>query len=48
MIDIVGLGEILIDFTPNGINEQGIALFARNPGHRRLSAKSEMMRSAVI
>lgn len=32
MIDIVGLGEILIDFTPNGINEQGIALFARNPG----------------
>ena len=32
MIDIVGLGEILIDFTPNGINEQGVALFARNPG----------------
>lgn len=32
MIDIVSLGEILIDFTPNGTNEQGIALFARNPG----------------
>lgn len=32
MVDIVSLGEILIDFTPGGINEQGIALFARNPG----------------
>lgn len=32
MIDIVSLGEILIDFTPNGTNVQGIALFARNPG----------------
>lgn len=32
MIDIVALGEILIDFTPCGTNEQGIALFARNPG----------------
>lgn len=31
-MDIVGLGEILIDFTPSGVNEQGIALFARNPG----------------
>ena len=32
MIDIVALGEILIDFTPSGVNDQGIALFARNPG----------------
>ncbi|MGM9659374.1 MAG: carbohydrate kinase [Faecousia sp.] len=32
MIDLVALGEILIDFTPSGVNEQGIALFARNPG----------------
>lgn len=32
MIDIVALGEILIDFTPSGENDQGIALFARNPG----------------
>lgn len=30
--DIVGLGEILIDFTPCGVNNQGIALFAQNPG----------------
>lgn len=32
MIDITALGEILIDFTPNGTNEQGISLFAQNPG----------------
>lgn len=32
MTDLVALGEILIDFTPSGVNEQGIALFARNPG----------------
>lgn len=32
MIDIVSLGEILIDLTPSGVNDQGIALFARNPG----------------
>ena len=32
MIDVVSLGEILVDFTPSGVNEQGIALFARNPG----------------
>lgn len=31
-MDVVALGEILIDFTPSGMNEQGIALFARNPG----------------
>lgn len=32
MIDITALGEILIDFTPNGTNQQGISLFAQNPG----------------
>lgn len=32
MIDVAALGETLIDFTPNGTNAQGIALFARNPG----------------
>ncbi|MDD4081492.1 MAG: carbohydrate kinase [Eubacteriales bacterium] len=32
MYDILGLGEVLIDFTPSGINEQGMALYARNPG----------------
>ena len=32
MFDVVALGEILIDFTPAGVNGQGMALFARNPG----------------
>ncbi|MDR0877944.1 MAG: carbohydrate kinase [Treponema sp.] len=30
--DVTALGELLIDFTPSGINDQGMNLFARNPG----------------
>lgn len=30
--DVVALGEILIDFTEVGKNDQGITLFAQNPG----------------
>lgn len=32
MFDVVALGESLIDFTPAGTNELGMALFASNPG----------------
>lgn len=32
MIDVTALGEVLIDFTPGGKNEQGIAVLAQNPG----------------
>lgn len=32
MYDITALGEILIDFTWQGLNEDGQALFAQNPG----------------
>jgi fructokinase len=32
MIDITAIGEILIDFTPAGVNGQGIPLFSQNPG----------------
>ncbi len=32
MYDIVSLGEILIDFTSQGINGQGQRIFAQNPG----------------
>jgi fructokinase len=32
MFDVCALGELLIDFTPSGINDQGISLFGRNPG----------------
>lgn len=30
--DVVSLGELLIDFTPAGVSEQGAALLARNAG----------------
>lgn len=32
MFDLVAMGESLIDFTPSGENDQGMMLFARNPG----------------
>lgn len=32
MTDVTALGEILIDFTPAGITEQGYMLFQQNPG----------------
>ncbi|MHB9295653.1 carbohydrate kinase [Pillotina sp. SPG140] len=32
MYDVTALGELLIDFSLNGINDRGIALFAQNPG----------------
>ena len=30
--DVAALGELLIDFTQNGISEQGNSLFEANPG----------------
>lgn len=35
MYDVAAIGEVLIDFTPDGVNDQGIARFARNPAARR-------------
>ena len=32
MYDVVALGELLIDFTPAGISENGNILFEMNPG----------------
>lgn len=32
MSDFLAMGELLIDFTPSGANEEGIMLFGRNPG----------------
>ncbi len=32
MYDVISLGELLIDFTPNGTNELGMKLFSQNPG----------------
>jgi fructokinase len=31
-LDVVALGELLIDFTPHGVSDQGQPLFERNPG----------------
>ena len=31
-MDVVALGELLIDFTENGISSQGNPLFEANPG----------------
>ena len=31
--DVTALGELLIDFTQNGMSEQGNNLFEANPGH---------------
>lgn len=30
--DVVALGELLVDFTDNGLSEQGNTLFEANPG----------------
>ena len=30
--DVVALGELLIDFTPNVLSEQGNPMFEANPG----------------
>lgn len=32
MYDICAIGELIIDFTPAGVTEQGFPLFACNPG----------------
>lgn len=32
MFDLIAIGECLIDFTPAGVNNQGIQLFGENPG----------------
>ena len=31
-MDVVALGELLIDFTENGVSDQGNPLFEANPG----------------
>lgn len=33
--DITALGELLIDFTPAGVSQQGMRLFEQNPGGAR-------------
>ena len=32
MMDITAIGEVLIDLTQTGVNEQGVRQYAANPG----------------
>jgi fructokinase len=32
MFDVIAIGELLIDFLPSGMNENGLPLFSANPG----------------
>ncbi|HIV97454.1 MAG TPA: carbohydrate kinase, partial [Candidatus Agathobaculum stercoravium] len=32
MTDVIAIGEVLIDLTQTGVNENGIPVFAANPG----------------
>lgn len=32
MVDVVAMGELLIDFTPGGTNSKGMKMFTQNPG----------------
>ena len=31
-MDVIALGELLVDFTDNGLDDNGIRLFQQNPG----------------
>ena len=43
-IDVVGLGDLMIDFTHAGKNEDGIDLFARNPAGSMANVLSQVVR----
>ncbi|WP_231710532.1 carbohydrate kinase family protein, partial [Gracilibacillus suaedae] len=32
MVDVTALGEMIVDFTPNGVSEHGYPIFTANPG----------------
>ncbi len=32
MYDVIALGELLIDFSPNGVNDAGYPILSANPG----------------
>ena len=47
MADMVSMGELLIDFTPVGITEDGRLLFARNPGGAPANVAVQAHRAGV-
>ena len=47
-IDVTALGELLIDFTQNGLSEQGNNLFEANPGGAPCNVLAMSEKSAMI
>lgn len=41
--DITALGELLIDFTPAGVSQQGMRLFEQNPGGAPAAIRAAVM-----
>lgn len=41
-MDVVALGELLIDFTENGVSDQGNPLFEANPGADMMLTEDEI------
>ena len=46
--DVVALGELLIDFTQNGLSEQGNGLFEANPGGTVLSMLNNLGKNTAL
>lgn len=47
MVDLLSLGELLIDFTPAGNTDSGIQLFGRNPGGAPANVAVQARRAGV-
>ena len=47
-MDVVALGELLIDFTENGISSQGNPLFEANPGADMMLTEEEIPEELIL
>ena len=47
-MDVVALGELLIDFTENGISSQGTPLFEANPGADMMLTEEEIPEELIL
>ena len=45
--DVIALGELLIDFTDNGVSGQGNTLFEANPGGAPCNVLAQLVRSDI-
>ena len=48
MIDVVAMGELLIDFTPGGTNSKGMKMFIQNPGGAPANVLAMNARKGVV